>query len=102
MGHPQFLAGIRPGFRLLCRPDRRFWQNRVLQINSNLATLIRTVVILVVTALIISVRQEWKKPAVWDRTAVLFLILSGIATDCRGSVTIVRSNLVLLARGTSR
>ena len=49
-------------------------------INSNFATFIRTLVILVVTALIISFRQEWERPQSVSRHTYVFLILSGIAT----------------------
>jgi bacterial/archaeal transporter family protein len=55
-------------------------------LNSNLATLIRTVVIFVVTALLVTIRGEWKLPSDAAATsdfgwkAVLFLVLSGIAT----------------------
>ena len=48
--------------------------------NSNLATLLRTAIIFAVTALLVSFRKEWKMPAELDAKAVLFLILSGIAT----------------------
>ena len=49
-------------------------------INSNMATLIRVVVIFVVTAAIVASRSEWQRldtiaPRTW-----LFLVLSGIAT----------------------
>ena len=48
--------------------------------NSNLATLIRTVVILLVTTLIVTARKEW----IWPRDVaikpVMFLVLSGVAT----------------------
>lgn len=52
----------------------------VSQINSNLATFIRTIVILVVTAAIVTYRREWEP---WNRlstSAMTFLVLSGIAT----------------------
>jgi transporter family protein len=49
-------------------------------INSNLATFIRTIVILFVTAGILSLRQEWAKPSGLPFSSWLFLILSGIAT----------------------
>ncbi|HXD37719.1 MAG TPA: EamA family transporter [Rhodanobacter sp.] len=52
----------------------------VVGINSNLATLIRTVVILVMIAGIVSLRQEWAKPAGLPLHSWLFLVLSGIAT----------------------
>lgn len=49
-------------------------------LNSNLATLIRTVVILVVTALIISARGEWQRPGSISLGSWCYLILSGVAT----------------------
>lgn len=49
-------------------------------LNSNLATLIRTVVILCVTVLIVSVRNEWQVPRTLAFRPVLFLVLSGVAT----------------------
>ncbi|WP_266170405.1 EamA family transporter [Dyella subtropica] len=49
-------------------------------INSNLATFIRTVVILVVTAGILSLRGEWAKPSGLPAHSWLFLVLSGMAT----------------------
>lgn len=52
----------------------------VSQINSNLATLIRTIVILGVTALIITYRGEWEIPTLLSKKSLLFLVLSGIAT----------------------
>jgi len=52
----------------------------VSEINSNLATLIRTFVILLVTAALITYRSEWQRPEVWSGKSVLFLVLSGIAT----------------------
>lgn len=49
-------------------------------LNSNLATLIRTVVILLVTAGIVSWRSEWTLPGSIALKPVAFLILSGVAT----------------------
>jgi transporter family protein len=49
-------------------------------INSNMATLIRTVVILLVTAGIVSLRSEWQRPTGLSGSSWLFLILSGMAT----------------------
>jgi transporter family protein len=49
-------------------------------INSNMATFIRTIVIIVVTAGILSMRSEWQKPAAIQPSSWLFLVLSGIAT----------------------
>ena len=52
----------------------------VAEINSNLATFIRTVVILAVSAGIISWRHEWEPLNLLSRRGVLMLGLSGIAT----------------------
>jgi transporter family protein len=52
----------------------------VAEINSDVATFLRTVVILSVTALIICMRHEWQRPGSLSPKGVLFLVLSGIAT----------------------
>jgi transporter family protein len=52
----------------------------VSEINSDLATFLRTVVILLVAALLICVRHEWQRPDGLSMKGVLFLVLSGIAT----------------------
>lgn len=49
-------------------------------INSNFATFIRTIVILLVTAAILSARDEWQKPQTVSLHTLAFLVLSGIAT----------------------
>lgn len=49
-------------------------------VNSNFATFIRTIVILVVTAWIVSVRNEWQRPGSVAPYTWFFLVLSGIAT----------------------
>ena len=49
-------------------------------INSNLATFIRTIVILAVTAAILSLREEWRPATEISSKTWLFLVLSGIAT----------------------
>lgn len=49
-------------------------------INSNLATFIRTIVILIVTAAIISFRSEWERIEGASTRTFVFLILSGVAT----------------------
>jgi transporter family protein len=49
-------------------------------LNSNLATFIRTIVILIITAIIISARNEWQRPETISHGTILFLVLSGIAT----------------------
>lgn len=52
----------------------------VAEINSDLATFIRTLVILTVMALLISARQEWQRLDVLSTKGVMFLVLSGAAT----------------------
>jgi len=52
----------------------------VAEVNSNLATLIRTLVILVLMVGIVWVRGEWESPRKLSRVGVLMLVLSGIAT----------------------
>jgi transporter family protein len=52
----------------------------VADINSNLATFLRTVVVLAVSALLVSVRGEWEHPARLSARGCLFLVLSGVAT----------------------
>ncbi|WP_329742342.1 EamA family transporter [Dyella sp. A6] len=48
--------------------------------NANLATFIRTIVILVVVAAIVSLRGDWAKPDAVPWHNWLFLVLSGVAT----------------------
>ena len=52
----------------------------VADINSDLATFLRTVVILLVAALLVSVRNEWQRPESLSTKGVIFLVLSGVAT----------------------
>lgn len=52
----------------------------VQNISSDLATFIRTIVILMVTALIISFRGEWTSAEKINSHSLIFLILSGMAT----------------------
>lgn len=51
----------------------------VAEMNSNLATFIRTVVILVLTAAVVTYQQKWSPSGVSGRS-LLFLVLSGVAT----------------------
>lgn len=57
-----------------------FGKMGVAGINSNLATFIRTIVILLVTAGILSLRSEWARPSGLPVSSWVFLVLSGIAT----------------------
>jgi transporter family protein len=52
----------------------------VSDINSNLATFLRTIVILIVTAGIVTLRSEWQKPENLPHRSVIFLVLSALAT----------------------
>lgn len=52
----------------------------VAHLNSNMATLIRTAVILLVTALIITARAEWQKPAGGSWIGWTCLVASGVTT----------------------
>lgn len=49
-------------------------------INSNLASFIRTIVILLVTAGVVSWRGEWQKPETVAPSTWTYLVLSGLAT----------------------
>src|SRR6202050_2268643 len=52
----------------------------VSDINSDLATFYRTIVILAVSALLVSARHEWQAPATLSYKGLSYLALSGIAT----------------------
>lgn len=52
----------------------------VSEMNSNLATFIRTLVILLIIALIVSFRGEWQRPQALSRDGLIFLLLSAVAT----------------------
>lgn len=52
----------------------------VTELNSDLATLIRTVVVLGVSALLVWARGEWQRPDAVSPKGMIFLVLSGIAT----------------------
>lgn len=52
----------------------------VQEMNSNLATFLRTIVILIMSAILITSRGEWVKPESLSTKSLIFLILSGVAT----------------------
>lgn len=52
----------------------------VSDINSDLATFYRTLVIVAVSALLVSARHEWQAPDTLSHKGLAFLMLSGIAT----------------------
>ena len=52
----------------------------VSEMNSNLATFFRTIVILIFCALLVSYRKGWVLPEHLSAKSIIFLILSGLAT----------------------
>jgi len=52
----------------------------VKDISSNLATLIRTIVIIVFLGVLVGIRREWENPLLLNRKSLIFLILSGLTT----------------------
>ena len=52
----------------------------VQNINSNLATFIRTVVVMIFLCFLLSVRGEWANPLEINRKSLIFLVLSALAT----------------------
>ena len=52
----------------------------VADVNSDFATFVRTIVIIIVLAGIITALGEWQSPATLSRRTVTFLVLSGLAT----------------------
>ena len=52
------------------------------EINSNLATFLRTIVILLFCSLVITYKKEWVAPELITSKSIIFLVLSGLATSC--------------------
>src|SRR6202161_3331110 len=52
----------------------------VSDIDSDLATFYRTIVILTISALLVSARHEWQAPASLSLKGLSYLVLSGVAT----------------------
>ena len=52
----------------------------VKNISSNLATFIRTVVILLFLCILLAIRREWQNPLLINKRSLLFLTLSAITT----------------------
>lgn len=52
----------------------------LVQVNSNLATFIRTIVILILSAMVVSWRSQWLDCTRLTKNTLLFLVLSGLAT----------------------
>lgn len=53
----------------------------VSEINSNLATFLRTVVVLLIAAAWVGARHEWQRPDTLSAKGMGFLVLSGVATE---------------------
>jgi transporter family protein len=49
-------------------------------VNSNMATFFRTIIIMIVSAIIISINSEWQRIDKFSSRTIIFLVLSGIAT----------------------
>lgn len=49
-------------------------------IGSNMATFIRTTVVVAVTGIIVSAFSEWEDPRAWKSRSIVFLVFSGLAT----------------------
>jgi transporter family protein len=52
----------------------------VTELNSNMATLVRSIVIVGVTACVISLRNEWQRPPPASWSSWTFIVLSAVAT----------------------
>ena len=52
----------------------------VKNISSNLATLIRTIVIIIFLSILVGIRKEWENPFLLNRKCLIFLIFSGLTT----------------------
>lgn len=52
----------------------------VKNISSDFATFIRTVVIFIFLAAMLSLRQEWQNPSLLSKKSLMFLVLSGLTT----------------------
>ena len=52
----------------------------VKNISSNLATFIRTIVIILFLGILVAIRKEWQNPLLINRRSLIFLALSAITT----------------------
>jgi transporter family protein len=52
----------------------------VTELNSNMATFVRSIVIVAVTACVISLRNEWQRPPQASWSSWAFIVLSAVAT----------------------
>lgn len=57
-----------------------FGKAAVAEIDPDMATLLRTVVILLLTAGVVACRGAWSRPAALSGRGALFIVLSGVAT----------------------
>lgn len=73
----QFWAALSAGFAAL---TAIFAKVGIENVNSDFATFIRTIVILVVVAVLLFVTKEWQSPSSISSRTYVFLTLSGLAT----------------------
>ena len=57
-----------------------FGKMGVENVNSNMATFFRTIIIMIVSAIIISINSDWQRIDKFSSRTIIFLVLSGIAT----------------------
>ncbi|MBC7428797.1 MAG: EamA family transporter [Bacteriovorax sp.] len=57
-----------------------FGKMGVENVNSNMATFFRTFIIMIVSAIIISINSDWQRIDKFSSRTIIFLVLSGIAT----------------------
>jgi len=74
------VAGLGGAVRRFASLTAIFAKVGVADVNSDFATFVRTLVIIIVLAGIITALGEWQSPASLSRRTVSFLILSGLAT----------------------
>jgi len=77
LGGWQFWAALSAGFAAL---TAIFAKVGIENVNSDFATFIRTIVILVVVAALLAVTKEWQSPSSISSRTYVFLTLSGLAT----------------------
>jgi transporter family protein len=77
VGSWQFWALLSAAFAAL---TAIFAKVGVENVNSDFATFVRTIIILLVLGLILAATNQWQEPASVSRRTYLFLILSGLAT----------------------
>jgi len=78
--HGRKLGLLGTALRGVRRRDHRFRPHRRAGVDADLATFIRTVLILLLLATLVGVRRKWMNPASLPPRTLLFLALSALAT----------------------